>query len=140
VYRLLFLGAAFDRAGWGLWALLWPDQVFGVLGLPDTPQPDQLFLWKVLGGLALVYALVFAILVMRPEACGPVVLVPLLGLLLGTGVWLWAYGTERLLLPSRVPPLLLAAHDAVWLPPLLWFLVAWRRWRSRGMTPSPSRP
>lgn len=140
VYRLLFLLAALDRVAWGFWALFRPDQVYAFLCPPDAPAPDQLLLWKVLGGLALVHGLVFVILVRRPEACGPVALVPLLGLALGTALWLWASGTERLTLPSRLPPLLLAAHEAVWLPPLLWFLIAWQRWRCRGLTPSSSRP
>jgi hypothetical protein len=139
VYRLLFLLAALDRAGWGLWALLRPDGVFALLRLPEAPAPDQLLLWKVLGGLALVHALFFVILLCWPEVCGPAVLVPMFGLMLGTGVWLWACGTERLVLPSRLPPLLLAAHDAVWLPPLAWFLVAWRRGALQA-NPSSARP
>ena len=142
VYRLVFLLAALDRVGWGCWALLRPEAVFALLGLPEAPAPDQLLLWKVLGGLALVHGLVFVILLSWPEACGPVVLVPLFGLALGAAVWLWVSGTERLTLPSPVPPLLLAAHDAVWLPPLGWFLVAWQRWHAGSLAHSsaPSRP
>jgi hypothetical protein len=142
-HRLLFLLAALDRSVWGCWALLRPDAVFVVLQQPEAPLPDQLLLWKVLGGLALAHALVFVILLYRPEACGPLALVPLLGLALGTGLWLWAAGTERLTLPSRLPPLLLAAHEAVWLPPLAWFLFAWYRWRRRAvrtLSPPSSRP
>jgi hypothetical protein len=140
VYLVLFLLAALDRAGWGCWALLRPAGVFKFLQLPRPLLPDQLLLWKVLAGLALAHALVFVILVYWPEDCGPVALVPLLGLAVGTGLWLWAAGTERLTLPSRVPPLLLAAHEAVWLPPLAWFLVARHRWRRRPSLPlsSPS--
>jgi hypothetical protein len=143
VYRLLFLLAALDRAAWGCWALLRPAGVFKFLQLPRPLPPDQLLLWKVLGGLALAHALVFVILVYWPEDCGPLALVPLLGLAVGTGLWLWAAGTERLTLPSRVPPLLLAAHDAVWLLPLAWFLVARHRWRRRAvfsLSPPSSRP
>jgi hypothetical protein len=142
-YRLLFLLAALDRAGWGCWILLRPDAVFAFLPMPEAPLADQLFLWKVLGGLVLAHALLLVILLCWPEACGPLAVVPLLGLALGTGLWLWASGTERLTLPSRWPPLLLAAHDAVWLPPLAWFLLVWHRWRRRTalLSSSPlSRP
>jgi hypothetical protein len=134
LYRLLFLLAALDRLGWGLWAVLRPGDMFGLLHipLPEGPPHDQLLLWKVLGVLALAHAAFLVILVGWPEAGGPAVLVPLLGFALGTGLWLWVAGTDRLTLPSRVPPLLLAAHDAVWLPGCAWFLVAWQRRQTKS--------
>jgi hypothetical protein len=136
-YRLLFLLAALDRAGWGLWALLLPDGLFTLLRWPEAPTPDQLLLWRVLGGLALVHALFFVILLCWPEACAPVAVVPMIGLMLGTGVWLWVGASERLVLPWRAAPLLPGAHDVIWLLPLAWFLAAWQRWR-RGVPPDPS--
>jgi hypothetical protein len=139
MYRLVFVLAALDRTGWGLWTLVLPNALFTFLQWHETPGRDQVLLWRVLGGLALVHALFLVILLAWPEASGPAVLVPLFGLVLGTGVWLWIAATERLALPSRLPPLLLAAHDAVWLPALIWFLVAWHRWRQRADSSLPSR-
>jgi hypothetical protein len=129
VFRLVFLLVALDRTAWGLGGLFRPDDLFAFLRAPGTPTPDQVLFWKVQSGLALVHALVFVILVWRPGEFGPLVLVPLFGLALATGVWLWTAGTDRLALPSRWPCLILAAHDAVWLPPLAGFLAAWQRRR-----------
>jgi hypothetical protein len=142
LYRLLFLLAALDRLGWGLWALLRTRDVFALLQLPlpEAPPHDQLLLWKLLGVLALADAAFLVILLGRPESWGSAGLVPLLGFALGTGLWLWVAGTDRLALPSRVPPLLLAAHDAVWLPGCAWFLVAWQRWRARASGPPTESP
>ena len=142
LYRLLFLLAALDRLGWGLWAVLRSRDVFGLLHvtLPEGSPPDQLLLWRLLGVLALADAVFLAILVWRPEACGSAVVVPLLGFALGTGLWLWVYGTARLQLPSRLPPLLLAAHEAVWLPGCVWFLVAWQRLQARTAGPATGSP
>ena len=132
-YRLLFLLAALDRLGWGLWALLRPHAVLGLLqvSLPESSPHDEVLLWQVLGGVALAHAAFLVILLWRPEACGPAALVPLLGFALGTGLWLWVSAADRLALPSRLPPLLLAAHDAVWLPGCACFLVTWHLWQRR---------
>jgi hypothetical protein len=133
LFRLLFLLAALDRLGWGLWAVLRSRDVFSLLhaALPEAPPSDQLLLWRLLGVLALADAAFLVILVWRPESFGSAVVVPLLGFALGTGLWLWVYGAARLQLPSRWPPLLLAAHEAVWLPGCVWFLVAWQRHQAR---------
>jgi hypothetical protein len=133
VYRLLLLLAGLDRLGWGLWALLRTRAPFDVLHvpLPEGPPHDQLLLWRLLGVLALAHAAFLVILVWQPEACGPAALVPLLGFALGAGLWLWVAGTDRLQLPSRLPPLLLAGHEAVWLLVCAGFLIAWQRWRRR---------
>jgi hypothetical protein len=133
VYRLLFLLAALDQLGWGLWALLAPDGLLAFLRLPPLPvelPPDRLLLARVLGGLALAHVGFLAILLWRPERWGSFALVPLLGRALGTGLWLWVYGSDRLHVPAG-PPLLLAAHDGVWLPVFAWFLIAWYRRAAR---------
>jgi hypothetical protein len=137
LYRLLLLLAAVDRLGWGLWALLRPEDLFRLLQvpLPEGPPDDQLLLWKLLSVLALAHAAFLVMLVWQPEAWGPAALVPLLGFALGTGLWLWVAGTDRLQLPSRLPPLLLAAHDAVGLPVCAGFLVAWYLRRRRTGSP-----
>jgi hypothetical protein len=133
VYQLLFLLAALDQLGVGLWALLRPDGVLALLRLPPLPvelPPDRLLLMRLLGALALAHVAFLGILLWRPERWGPFALVPLLGRALGTGLWLWVYGSDRLQLPAS-PPLLLAAHDALWLPVFAWFLIAWYRRAAR---------
>jgi hypothetical protein len=131
VWRLLLLLAALDTLGCGLCATVEPSSLFTFLGMPlslDIP-PDRLQLWWALGFVALAHAVFLAILTWRPEAHGPLALVPLIGRAIPVGLWLWAGCTARLEWPSRVPPFVLAAHEAVWLLVLAGFLLAWWHWR-----------
>jgi hypothetical protein len=142
-WRFLLLLAAVDTLAVGFWAVLRPADLFGFLQMalppPDVLPPDRPLLWRMLGVLALAHAGFLAILVWRPEPCGPLVLVPLIGRAAQAGLWLWVCGTDRLQWPSPVRPLALAAHDAVWLPLLAAFLFAWWRWRrsAAGAKPVP---
>src|SRR5713226_272455 len=131
VWRLLLLLAALDTLALGLWATMEPSSLFTFLQMPLSLQipPDRLQLWWALGFVALAHAGFLAILTWRPEAYGPLALVHLIGRALQAGLWLWVCGTDRLQWPSLVPPLVLAAHDAVWLPVLAGFLFVWWRWR-----------
>ena len=132
VWRLLLLLAALDTLALGLWATLRPWDLFDLLQMPLPPAevlpPDRLQLWWALGFVALAHAGFLAILVWRPEAYGPLALVPLIGRATQAGLWLWARGTDRLEWPSLVPPLQLAIHDALWVAVLAGFLFAWWRW------------
>jgi hypothetical protein len=123
--------AALDSVVVGLWAWLRPGDVFGWLRLPeaawDHPR-DRLLLWAVQGPIALVYALFLVILIWRPDRHGSLALAPLLGRLLGCGVWLFVSVSPRAALPEG-PGLLLAAHDGFWSLVLAAFLVVW--WRLR---------
>jgi hypothetical protein len=140
VCRLLLLLAALDSLALGLWAVLRPQDLFALLLMPlSDAAHDRLLLWRALGLLALAHAGLLAILVWRPEMDGPLVLVPLIGRALGAGLWLWVARAERLDLPSLTRPLLLAAHDAVWLPVFAGFLLIWCRWR-RAAGAAPSLP
>jgi hypothetical protein len=112
--------------------LVAPAALLSWLGLPETAAEaphDRELLLRLLGVLALAHGVVLVILGRWPEEVGPLALVPLLGRLMGVGLWLWVWATPRLHLAPG-PPLLLALHDAVWLPGLVWFLFAWRHWRS----------
>jgi hypothetical protein len=130
--RLLFLSLAADSLLAAGVALYGAEAFLSWLGLPETAAGaphDRELLLRLLGVLALVHAVVLVILVKWPGELGPLALVPLLGRLMGTGLWLWVWATPRLHLAPG-PPLLLALHDAVGVLGLVWFLVAWRRWRS----------
>jgi hypothetical protein len=97
--------------------------------LPAGTPPDRLLLVRLLGALALVHGGVSVILLVAPQRAGSVAVVPLLGRLLGVGTWLFLLGTDRLVLP-RAGLWILLARDAVWVPPLAWFLIAWHRWKN----------
>jgi hypothetical protein len=131
ISRVLFLLMAADTLSVAVVALYGAEGFLSWLGLPRTPPGtphDRELLLRLLGGLALVHVVVLVILVRWPEELGPLALVPLVGRLLGTGLWLWVWATPRLHLePGR--PLLLALHEAVWVPALVWFLFAWRCWQ-----------
>jgi hypothetical protein len=130
--RLLFLFLAADTLLAAGVALFGAEALLSWLGLPEMAAEaphDRELLLRLLGVLALVHTVVLVILVKWPRELGPLALVPLLGRLMGTGLWLWVWATPRLHLAPG-PPLLLALHDAVGVLGLVWFLVAWRRWRS----------
>jgi hypothetical protein len=132
LFRLLFLLLALDSLLAALAVLFRAEVLLSWLGLPETAKAaphDRELLLRLLGVLALVHGVVSVILLTWPEELGPLALVPLLGRLIGTALWLWVWATPRLHLPPG-PPLLLALHDVVWVPGLVWFLFAWRRWRS----------
>jgi hypothetical protein len=131
-FRLLLLLLAADNLLTAGVVLHGAEALLEWLGLPATAAEaphDRELLLRLLGVLALVHSGVLVILVRWPEDLGPLALVPLLGRLIGVGLWLWVWATPRLHLAPG-PPLLLALHDAVWLPGLVWFLFAWRRWRA----------
>src|SRR5439155_2411269 len=93
---------------------------------PDgIPAPRDAGLWHLLALLSLAHAAFLGLAAWRPRSLGGLAVVPLIGHALGAALWLWALGTTYTFPPQRVPflgrqPLLvLAAHDAVWLPPLL---------------------
>jgi hypothetical protein len=140
VWRLLLLLAALDTVGLGLWAALRPADLFTFLQMPLPPSevlpPDRALLWRILGVLALAHAVFLAILVWRPEAYGPLTLVPLIGRAVQAGLWLWVCCTDRLAWPSPGRPFVLAVHDAAWVPVLVGFLLVWWCWRRAA----PARP
>src|SRR5262249_5689498 len=104
-----------------------PDRLFRFLtAAHEPPGADVLTMWQLLGALAVVQAGFALLLVVHPDRAGGLAAARLLGRLLGAGVWLGAWGGDRLALPAR-PVLLLAAHEAVWVPGLVWFLLARRR-------------
>jgi hypothetical protein len=69
-------------------------------------------------------------LVVWPEAFGPLALVPLLGRALSLGAWLFLLGTDRVHL-APTPLRVLAVNDALTLTALTVFLVVWVRTRPR---------
>ena len=101
---------------------------------PDfIPAPRDAGLWHLLAFFWLAHAVFLALAAWRPRSLGGLAVVPLIGHALGAALWLWALGAAYTFAPERFPfaargPLLaLAAHNAVWLPPLLAFLLVWRR-------------
>jgi hypothetical protein len=139
VWRLALLAAALDLLTLGLWAVTSPWSLFDFLHmhLSTNIPPDRLQLWWALGFVALAHAGVLAMLAWRPEAYGPLALVPLIGRAIQVGLWFWVWGTVRLRWPLLDSPLQLAAHDAVWLPVLAGFLLVWWRWRQAANRASP---
>lgn len=112
---------------------------------PDgIPAPRDAGLWHLLAFFWLAHAAFLALAAWRPRSLGGLVAVPLIGHALGAALWLWALAAVSTFPPERVPfadaarrPLLaLAAHDAVWLPSLLIFLLVWRRGGRDGQEPA----
>jgi hypothetical protein len=105
----------------------------------NIPAPRDAALWHMLAFVWVAQAGFLALAAWRPRTLGGLAVVPLIGHALGAALWLWALATTYTFPPGRVPfpqrgPLLaLAAHDLVWLPLLLAFLLAWRR--PGGMAP-----
>jgi hypothetical protein len=80
----------------------------------------------VLGVLAFGPVVCLLLAAARPAVHGGLVLVPLFGHVLQSGLWLWLLGTDRVTLPAR-PLLILLAHESIWLPVFLVFLYVGRR-------------
>jgi hypothetical protein len=102
-------------------------------------------LWQLLAVLFVAQAGFHALAAWRPRSLGGLVVVPLIGHALGAALWLWALGSAYTLPPERVPfphpdrLLILAGHDAIWLPLLVAFLLVWRRRAGRDGTESAAR-
>lgn len=125
VLLTLLLLVALDSLAMGAWAVMRPDDLFGILGMAP---PRDAVLWRCLGAVGVAHAVFLGMLVVWPEAFGPLVLVPLIGRCLSLGGWLFLLGTDRVRLPAT-PLGLLAAHDAAWLGVLVAFLIVWYRAR-----------
>ena len=151
-WRYILILATLDALLWGLYWGRWPGTLFDRLGMkprndawawqlfvprgeaPDgIPAPRDAGLWHALAFFSLAHAGFLALAAWRPRCLGGLAAVPLIGHALGAALWLWALGAaytfppDRVPFPERGPLLALAAHDAVWLLPLLAFLVACRR-------------
>ena len=124
LWRGLILLAALDSAVVGGWALARPADLFTLFQQP--PNGDGLLLCRLLGVLYLFHALFLVLAARRPATLGGLVLVPLLGRLGLCGVWLWLLASGRMPAASNAL-LVLAAHDAVWLPVFAGFLWSHRR-------------
>jgi hypothetical protein len=156
LWRVLLAVAALDAFALGLFGVAHPGWPFENLGMeerhdswawqllvprgdpPDgIPTPRDAGLWQLLALLSLAHAGFLALAAWRPRSLGGLAVVPLIGHALGAALWLWALATTytfpqgRVPFPHREPLWLLAAHDAVWLPPLLAFLLVWRRRAAR---------
>jgi hypothetical protein len=120
--RSLFLAAGLDSLALGCWSLIWPGDLFVLLGL--TPPRDS-FLWPVLGGLNLAHAGFLALAARRPSEAG-FAWVAVIGRALQFGVWLFLLGTDRVR-AAPLPLALLAGHEVVILAVLAAGLFAARR-------------
>ena len=118
--RLVLAVAALDSLAMGIWASVFPDQLFTLL---QTKTPSDAFLWQVLGVLYLANALCLAGAAIWPVEYGRLTLVPWVGRLLSCGMWLWLLGSHHIA-PAHEPLWWLLAHDAVWLVLLTGVLVA----------------
>jgi hypothetical protein len=123
-WRFFLYLAGLDSLLAGAWAVVRPGDLFALLG--QTPPRDA-FLWQVLGGISLGHAACLLLAARRPGEYSGLVLIPLVGRVLGSGIWLWLLGTDRVVLPSY-PLMGLLIHDAIWVPGFAAFLfVAPRR-------------
>jgi hypothetical protein len=125
VFRVLLGLVALDGIAFGLWALLRPGDLFQWFQLPDLPADgprDRLLLWTLLGGLNVTQAALTALAAWRPVEWGSLALAPLIGRLLGCGVWLFLLGTDRIDVPDG-PLVILTLHDAVGAAILAAFLI-----------------
>jgi hypothetical protein len=157
--RPLLLAAALDSLLFGLWAVLRPAGLLGLLGvrLPDdafslwqvhvgvlsreamsSPRVrDAFLLWQLLGLLLLVHFVFLLLASLRPSSLGGLALAALLGRALQAGLWLWLLGTDRVHRPVT-PLAALLAHDVLVAAALAGALFLARRGdqsptRQRGM-------
>ena len=136
LFQVVLAVASMDSVAYGLWAIVWPHDLFNRLDL-EARDPvnwklfgvgletaDHILLWRALGVLFLSQALILAIAAWRPSAYGALVTSALIGRLLPLGMWFWLIGTERVQL--RAAPLyFLAIHDGVWIVVFGVFLAMW---------------
>jgi hypothetical protein len=152
LWRALLLVAFLDALTWSLLWAAQPGRLFDWLGArprndswawqlrvprgeppAGIPAPRDAGLWHLLAFVSLAQAGFLALAAWRPRTLGGLAAAPLIGHALGAALWLWALGSAYTLPPERVPfpdrgPLMaLAAHDAVWVPLLLAFLLVRRR-------------
>jgi hypothetical protein len=95
---------------------------------PLIPAPRDAGLWHLLAFCSLANAIALGLAAWRPASFGGLVVLPLVGRAITAGLWLWALGTidsfpeNRVPFQHREPLLVLALHEAVWLPIFLGFL------------------
>jgi hypothetical protein len=151
-WRGVLLLAAIDALAWGLAWGTDPGRLFPRLGMeprhdsrawqllvrrgtaPDRiDTPRDAGLWHLLALISVAHAGFLALAAWRPYSLGGLVVVPLIGHVLGVVLWLWALATAYTFPPERVtikdPAALwtFVAHDALWLPLLVAFLILSRR-------------
>ncbi len=134
LWQGLLVLAALDSAATGAWAVLRPDNLFGLLQYPVSG--DRVLLCRALGVLFLTHAPCLILAAFRPGFAG-LALYPLAGRLLSSGVWLWLLGSGRM--PASGGALIvLLMHDAVWPPLFTVFL--WTRPVTADASPRAARP
>jgi hypothetical protein len=124
-FPLLVLSAG-DALLSGGWLLLRPEDLFAWLQVPTSMD---VILWRLLGLLNLGHGACLILAAYWPEIWAGLTLAPLVGRLLQIGVWLWVLHSEQAA-ASGIALGWLIAHDALWLPLWLGFLIAFTHQRA----------
>lgn len=129
--QLFCILSSLDSLSLGLWALIWPVQLYELFGVGPEFSPDGLLLWRALGAVFLGHAAIAMILARESRWWGLAVVLAL-GRLLACVGWLGLLGTDRVQLNPN-PLRLLAAHEAFWLVAWVgYLLISWRRGQQTG--------
>jgi len=117
LYRIIFGLAATYNAAFGLWATLWPRSFFDCFEIAPPNYPS---LWRCLGMVVGLYAILYGYSAWRLDRARPIILVGLMGKVLGPIGWFMV--TKSGEWPLRTFPLIVFNDLAWWLPFVLFLL------------------
>jgi small multidrug resistance pump len=117
LYRLIFAAAAAYNLAFGLWAALWPRDLFSRCAMVPPTYPS---IWACLGMVIGLYGLGYGYAAWRLDRAAPFIAIGLLGKLLGPVGWLLAVGHGEW--PVRTVTLILF-DDVIWWLPFGLFLL-----------------
>jgi hypothetical protein len=124
LHRAVFVGAGLYNIGWGILAVLDPQWLFRLAGMPLDNHPQ---IFATLGMVLGLYGLLYLEVARRPTRGFPIAAVGLAGKLLGPAGWIWLYLTGRWPLASGV---IITTNDLIWwLPFVVYLRDAWPYWR-----------
>lgn len=115
-YRPWFYAAAIYNLAWGVAAVLWPEALFTLVGMPP---PNYLPFWQLVGMFVLVFAPAYWWAARAPFRHRHLILIGLLGKVLGPTGFAWSVASSQLPLSFGW---IILTNDLIWWPSFGLFL------------------
>ena len=124
----VLLAAAVYNILWGAWVVLFPDHLFGLVGMESPAYP---MIWQSVGMIVGVYGLGYGIAAFDPDRHWPIVLVGFLGKIFGPIGFVYHYRLGNF--PAAFWWVTLF-NDLIWLVPFALILWQARPWHLNERT------